>query len=193
MKLQTQHEPFDGHRDIPVQMVRETLDDSPAHKLPNGYSIRWYEAGDELHWMRIHLECEGYAPLRTTLFREQFGTDEDELKRRVAFVCREDGVPVSTNTAWMSDWNGRHWGQVHWVATIREEQGKGLSKPMMTAVMERLRELGHERAFLKTNTLRVRAIALYAGFGFKPYWESDEEREAWEELLPRMEAMRERR
>ena len=186
MNVVTQCEPFEPDEDVRVQMVRDDLQDIPTFALPAGYGIRWYQPGDEEHWMRIHLECAGYGDLKPTLFTDQFGTDRDALVRRIAFVCREDGYPISTNAAWMNDWRGEHWGRVHWVATCASEQGKGLSKPLMTAVCERLRDLGHERAYLTTNTARVRAISLYMTFGFRPFPESGEEERAWKMLVGRM-------
>ena len=182
MKIESKHEPVSGHRDVPVRMVREDLNAIPAFELPDGYTIRWYEPGDDAHWLRIHRECESYGGLKPDLFQDQFGRDESVLAQRVAFVCGADSRPVSTNTAWMNDWNGKEWGRVHWVATSRDEQGKRLSKPLMTAVCERMRELGHDCAYLTTNTLRIRAISLYAAFGFEPYWETDKEKAAWEDV-----------
>ncbi len=189
MNSESKHEPVFGHSDVQVQMVREDLDTIPVFGLPSGYRIRWYEVGDEVHWLRIHNTCEGYGDLKAGLFEDQYGTDQEVLSQRMAFICREDGLPVSTNTAWMNDWNDAHWGRIHWVATSREEQGKGLSKPLMTAVCKRLVELGHDRAYLTTNTLRVRAIALYAAFGFRAYWETEREQMAWEDLNERMGAI----
>jgi GNAT superfamily N-acetyltransferase len=186
VKRVTQKEPFVLDEDVRVQMVRDDLQDIPLFALPDGYGIRWFQPGDEGHWMRIHQECAGYGDLKPTLFADQFGSDAAELGRRIVFVCRGDGYPISTNAAWMNDWRGQHWGRVHWVATCASEQGKGLSKPLMTAVCERLRDLGHERAYLTTNTARVRAISLYRAFGFKPFSESEEEERAWEELLEKM-------
>lgn len=189
MNLETRHEPVKGYEGVRVEMVRDHLEDIPVYEVPEGYSVRWYEPGDQVHWMRIHLECEGYAPLRPDLFWEQYGRDEAVMAERIAFVCDSDGVPVATNSAWMNDWNGKHWGRVHWVATCREAQGKGLSKPLMTVVMERLRDLGHDRVHLTTNTARARAIALYGQFGFKAYWETEKEKDGWETLLPKLEAL----
>ena len=186
MNLETQHEPIQDVPSLSVVMVREDLEGIPRFAMPEGYSVQWYEPGDKVHWMRIHLECEGYGALRPDLFWEQYGRDETVLAERVAFVCDGDGIPVSTNTAWMNDWRGERWGRIHWVATSREAQGKGSGKPLMTVVCERLRELGHDKAYLTTNVTRVRAIALYAAFGFKAVWETEEQREVWEGLIKRM-------
>ena len=138
-----------------------------------------FEEGDDAHWRRIHIACEGYEDPGKDLFTGEFGTDLDALKQRVAFICRSDGLPVATNAAWFGDRDGQTWGRIHWVATTREEQGVGLSKPLMTAVCNRLRELGHVNACLTTNIVRFRAILLYAGFGFKPEWANEEEKETW--------------
>lgn len=186
MRLTTRHEPFAWDIDLPVKMVRDDLEAIPEYELPDGYAIRWYQPGDGEHWLRIHQECEGYGSLSANLFDEQFGTDPKVLRERIAFVCREDGIPVSTNAAWMGDWNGVHWGRVHWVATSQDEQGKGLSKPIMTLICERLKSLGHDKAYLTTNTSRVRAIALYTVFGFQAYWETEKEERIWRVLGEKM-------
>ena len=186
MKLESKHEPVTGQVNVPVRMVREDLDAIPVFEVPEGYSLRWYEEGDAVHWMRIHQTCEGYAKLSPSLFEDQYGADVSTLSERIAFLCREDGLAVSTNTAWMSDWKGGNWGRVHWVATDRQEQGKGLSKPLRTQICHRLRDLGHACAYLTTNTLRVRAISLYADFGFKAYWETEKEEAAWSELREKL-------
>lgn len=183
MNQDSRHEPVLVEGGHGVVMVRDDLGDVPRFALPDGYTLRWFEPGDEEHWYRIHRDCEGYGDLSDTLFAEQFGTDNDLLSKRMAFIFNSDDLPVATNAAWFNDWNGKHWGRVHWVATSRSEQGKGLSKPLMTVVCKRLRELGHTRAYLTTNTMRVRAICLYAEFGFEPYWDTDEEKAVWEELI----------
>lgn len=186
---ETRHEPVTGVEGRGVVMVRDDLEAIPVCGVPAGYRVRWYEEGDAAHWMRIHEASEGYGALKATLFAEQFGDDPEVLRQRIAFVCDPDGVPVATNAAWFGEREGETWGRVHWVATSRRAQGKGLSKPLMTAVMERMKALGHTRAYLTTNTIRVRAIALYAGFGFKAFWETAEEERAWGEVKKVMEGM----
>lgn len=187
MNRHSKYEPAGGHSDVPVTMVRDHLDGVPSFRLQDGYTIRWFEPGDEEHWLRIHNECEGYGELKADLFADQYGSIAEVLAQRVAFICRADGLPVSTNTAWMNDWKGQNWGRVHWVATSRGEQGKGLSKPLMTAVCKRLVDLGHDRAYLTTNSVRIRAIALYAAFGFRAYQERDEDRAAWANVRRKMD------
>jgi GNAT superfamily N-acetyltransferase len=56
---------------------------------------------------------------------------------------------------------------VHWVAIVPECQGIGLGKALMTLLCQRLRELGHDQAYLFTSSERVSAIRLYLRFGFE--------------------------
>jgi len=77
---------------------------------------------------------------------------------------------------------GQRYGRVHWVAIVPEMQGKGLSKPMLSVVLDRLRELGHGRAYLTTNTVRTAAINLYLKFGFAPDIRAPHEVGAWRDV-----------
>ena len=61
-------------------------------------------------------------------------------------------------------------------------EDKGLSMPLLAAVCDRLKSLGHCKTFLTTQTCRVPAINLYAKFGFVPVIESDADRQIWKEL-----------
>ena len=78
------------------------------------------------------------------------------------------------------------WGRIHWVCIVPQHQRKGLCRPMMTAAMNRLKALGHERAILGTQTPRLVAIKVYLDFGFVPDLGDDapgaaggESRRAW--------------
>jgi hypothetical protein len=49
----------------------------------------------------------------------------------------------------------------------------------MAAILKRLKELGHTRAYLVTQTVRLPAISLYLGLGFKPLVKTEEEKAHW--------------
>jgi GNAT superfamily N-acetyltransferase len=63
-------------------------------------------------------------------------------------------------------------------------QGRGLSKPLLSIVCERMRDLGHDKAMLSTSTARPVAVNLYLHFGFRPLIRHDTDRANWDALGP---------
>jgi GNAT superfamily N-acetyltransferase len=90
---------------------------------------------------------------------------------------------VGTAMAWYAPEfvEGENYGRVHWVSMIPEFQGKGLAKPMMTAVLNRLAQ-SHTKAVLGTQTFRKAAVRLYLNFGFLPFFKNPTCRQAWSDL-----------
>ncbi|MBP7827886.1 MAG: GNAT family N-acetyltransferase [Verrucomicrobia bacterium] len=168
-------------------MIRPHWDGLPAGELLAGWSLRWYQPGDAAHWTRIHLAAEREHAITDSLFRAQFGHEDTLLAVRQCYLLTPDGEPVGTATAWFDDSfaDGR-WGRVHWVALTPAYQGRGLAKPLLAAVCQRLRELGHDRAFLRTTPTRRPAIQLYLRFGFQPHPRHAEETRAWQWLAPQL-------
>lgn len=119
----------------------------------------------------------GIGPRRTV--------DEDMLADRMHFVCDPQGDPIATTTAWFADNDPASLGGVvHNVAMKSSHDGRGLSKPLLAAVLLRMRELGHVDCQLGTSTARFPAINLYVKFGFLPLSRSAVEYRAWRELQP---------
>ncbi|MCI0396864.1 MAG: GNAT family N-acetyltransferase [Chloroflexi bacterium] len=170
-----------------VSMVRETLEGLPRYPVPPGYTIRRYRPGDAEQWYRIHLLAEKHFHVTPELFRREFGTDETLLAERQYYLLDPEGTPIGTTTAWFRDRpDGQADGLVHWVAIAPEWQGRGLAKPLLSAVLWRLHELGHRRACLDTFTLRVPAVNLYLHFGFAPDVRDDASLAAWRTLQPHL-------
>ena len=168
---------------VSVAMVREDMEAIPQFALPHPFTFRWYQPGDEKEWTRIHVLADKWNDTGDDLFGKQFGEDEMVLRERQLYICADDGNAVGTATTWWrDDPEGRKWGLLHWVAIVPEFQGRGLAKPLLTAVMNRMVELGHPRAYLTTATQRLPAINLYLKFGFLPEPRNEEELAAWKEV-----------
>lgn len=76
-------------------------------------------------------------------------------------------MPVATATAWLNDgYATPEYGRVHWVAVHSAHQGRGLARPLLSAVCYRLKDLGYTKAYLTTSTERAVAMRLYRQFGF---------------------------
>ena len=190
---------------LPIKMSRANLDNVPEFTLPAGFTLRWYEPGDEAHWLRIHLAADPFNEITPDLFRTQFGVVQErglqsasgrdcrsgmnsalrDLGERQCYLLAPTGEVVGTGTAWFDDqFEGARWGRVHWLAILPEFQGRGLAKPLMTAICGRLRELGHEHVYLSTSTARPAAIGLYLKFGFEPLIRSEDDAAVWREVRP---------
>ena len=171
---------------VPVTMVRDHLDNIPQYKLPPPYTFRPYQPGDEQIWFDIHRLADQFNPITLALFFQEFGDNPVGLAERQFYLCAGDGEAVGTATAWFNTYHGQPYGQVHWVAIVPPEQGYGLAKPLLTVICNRLRDLGHERAFLITGTARIPAINLYRQFGFVPDMSSPQEEQTWRAIQPHL-------
>jgi GNAT superfamily N-acetyltransferase len=161
-------------------MVRPDLEAIPEATLPPRFRIRPYRDGDAEEWVRIHKAADRYNKATTASFEKQFGKPRPELAERMRYLVDPRGRVIGTATAWPAgDRYPPTCGRVHWVAVIPEFQGRGLSKPLMADVLERLRALGYTSACLSTSTGRVAAVCLYTRFGFRPELRTDEDREHW--------------
>ena len=165
-------------------MIRHGLEETPQFELPAPYSIRAYRSGDEHVWRRIQLAAEAYLEIGPQLFEEQFGNDAHVLRERQFFLCDAQGTEIGTAAAWFDpDHHGEPFGRVHWVAIVPGAQGRGLSKPLMSTVCNRLRKLGHDCACLGTHDVRLPAIGLYLKFGFVPEIRLEKDQQAWQRVF----------
>lgn len=172
-------------RNLPLKMSRANLENVPEFAWPAGFTLRWYQPGDEAHWLRIHRAADRFNEISPALYERQFGPDKETLVSRQCYLLAPNLNAIGTATAWFdNDFQGCRWGRVHWMAIIPEFQGRGLAKPLMTAICLRLHELGHEHAYLSTSTARHAAIGLYLRFGFEPLIRSENDAAVWHEVLP---------
>lgn len=168
--------------DPSITMIRESLDAIPQFDLPAPLSFRWYRPGDAEAWLDIHREADLHNDITPALYERSFGTDADELARRQCFMTDGEGRAIGTGTAWFGELEGERMGRVHWIAIRPEMQGRGLSRPLLSAVLTRMKELGHERAYLTTRSYRHAAISTYRSFGFRPYVRGETDAAAWRSI-----------
>lgn len=168
---------------VSITMVRATLEDIAEFAPPSGYSFRLYADGDGGVFDDIWLDADTCGQAEVGLFEKEFHARIDAVPDRMLFMLDPAGRAVATATAWFNDdFEGDRWGVVHWVAVRRALQGRGLAKPLISRVLERLRELGHDKVYLVTQTVRLPAISLYMKFGFEPFIRNDEDANNWKEV-----------
>ncbi len=163
-------------------MVRPDLDDIPDVSFPDGFAIRPMRPGEAAVWTDLHRDSEPHFDIPDTLFHDQFGMDLPAIERRCFFVVDDSGSAVGASSAWYSrDFKGGDWGRIHWVATRRACQRRGLARAAVAHCLKRLAEW-HDRAYLTSSTARLGAIKLYLDLGFVPDLDGPDAREAWAEV-----------
>lgn len=170
---------------VTVNMIRPTLDDLPVCPIPEGFSLRTYLPGDEAAWVAIHVEADRWNRITLETFWKEFGHDPAPLAERQFYLCDAGGAAIGTATGWANEnYHGAAWGRIHWVALLPAYHGRGLAKPLLAAACWRMRELGHDKAYLVTSTARIPALNLYRSFGFEPEIRSTEDEAAWAAVRP---------
>jgi len=175
--------------DIRIAMIRDNLEGLPSYSIPPGFHIRNFRRGEERKWAEVCSSAGEFESIDTALaqFENEFGQRLDEMENRCFFVV-EDATEriVGTAIAWIDpNFQGEDYGHVHWVAINPEFQGRKLAKPLMSAVMQRLKK-SHTKAYLRTHTTCLKAINMYLDFGFVPLFVSDSCDRAWRLLADKL-------
>ena len=166
---------FDNHdpRIRYYELVLEnTLDNLPDRPLPPGYSFITYAPGDRENWIAIERSARELVSYEQGLevWDRYYGAYEALLPGRMFFVLNPAGEKVATATAFFDirrEDDGVN-GMLHWVAVRRDEQGRGLSKPLILKALHRMKELGYTRAVIPTQTTTWLACKVYLDLGFRP-------------------------
>ncbi len=161
----------------------KSLASIPEFSLPEGFYFRNYHFKDEENWFSIYQASDGHNKVYSSTFREYFGANTDLLAERQFYLCDASDRPIGTATAWYNDdFRGSKWGRVHWVAVHPDYQGLSLSKPLLSKVLNKLQSLQHDKVYLRTYTMRRKAIHLYLSFGFQPIIRNDQDLRNWQDL-----------
>lgn len=153
-------------------LLESSLDSISEYPLPNGYYFEFYQDGDRDTWIEIEQSAKEFSDYDEglTAWNKYYSDRENELYNRMVFVVNELGEKVATATAFY-DINGKDKsgaGWLHRVAVKREYQGRGLSKPLITYVLNVMKALGHSNAKIPTQTNTWLAVKIYLDLGFRP-------------------------
>ena len=173
----------------PIQMRRPDLDDLPALQVPQGYTCRPLEAGEEWAYIEVMNESNYSGEVDDAWFERTFPRDP-EYDPAFLLMIWEGERPVAAAAAWHLAVDGERWGLVHWVGTVRSERGKGLGRAIAVATLQKLRERGFTRALLNTADWRLPAVAAYLRVGFQPWPTERGTQEVWERVLSELDSWR---
>lgn len=153
-------------------MLRGEITGMEEISLPAGYHYETYQDGDRDAWIEIEKSAKEFDTWEQGLdaWKRYYAKHTDELPGRMMFVVNESGEKVATATAFYDirgiDQSGDGW--LHWVAVKREYQGRRLSKPLISHVIQIMKRLGYTYAKIPTQTTTWLAVKVYLDLGFRP-------------------------
>lgn len=173
-------------------MINKAVEACPRFPLADGFIIKGYEPGFEHAWAEIEVEQQGLEYNKALeVFGKEFLSRPELVRERCLFVVEEKtGKVAAVASLWRGELvPGMEMNRVHWVATRDEFQGLGLSKSLLSYMMELYHKLGQtDGIYLTTQTASYVAINIYKKFGFVPYmgemhgedFDRKSHEEAWE-------------
>ena len=138
-------------------------------KLPEGYTIRTYQPGDEDAWAALLCSVGEQTALADAkaLFIDRYLADAD-LADRIFLAVDAEGTIVGTAIAWEHDPRGMGVRALHWVAVHPAHQRKGLGKALCQTCLRLFRREDNSLpVYLHTQPWSWKAILLYIKLGFK--------------------------
>ncbi len=158
--------------------------------LPEGFHIRNCRREELELWKRLQFDdaetAREYRPFMTDYFERVYADKGDLFFQTCRFVCTEREEPVGTCFVWKA------YGAVqtvHWFKVRKDYEGRGLGRALLASVLGELRPDQYP-VFLHTHPVCLRALKLYADFGFQPLTDPafGRRRNDWAECLPFLRA-----
>ena len=154
------------------------LDAPPVPRLPDGYQLRQYEAGDEGDYIDLMAKAGFVAwdhdrvdrQLQTVL-PGGFLLIEHRPSRRLVATAMAQHVPADLHP---------QGGVLGWVARDPAHKGKRLGLAVCAAAVVRLISACYRRIYLRTDDQRLAAIKTYLRLGFEPFLFCDGMAERWQ-------------
>ena len=159
-----------SYKNIIMKIDWGKLKSIKAPVLPDGFSFRFFTAGDEEHWARIEasvLEFDSATEAKD-YFEKSYIPHMKHLQKRCIFVCNKDELPIATTNSWFADSKELgHQSSLHWVAVCPEYQRLGIGQAIVQQALVNFQELAPNMpVWLHTQTWSHAAIRLYHRLGF---------------------------
>jgi len=154
-------------------MTKTDTDAFPKFDLPEGYTFKMYEKGDENLWADIEISVGQFSNREDAIrmFNCEFVDGHNlALNERIVFVLDKGKKAVATGALWNGLFNGKTEQRLHWIAVDDSCKGKGIAKALVSKLLTLYGDLGYQGfIYLITETWCYSAVNIYTKFGFKPY------------------------
>ena len=168
-----------------LRMVRRNLEDLPDLQCSNGYHIRTYQKGDEIHWARI----------MDTVFVDQGRTARDTYANVINqpnfdpngffFAVYED-LPIGTACAWQRCFRDERVGYIDMLAVLPEHTGHKLGKWLTLFLLHYFKAQDLTCVVLDTDDFRLPAIKNYLNLRFMPVAVGKKHDERWHTIFEKL-------
>ena len=168
-----------------LRMVRHDLENLPRFQCPDGYYIRTYQEGDEVHWARIvdsafvdngRIAQDAYADVIN-----QPNFDPDGF----SFVVHED-LPIGTACAWKRCHRGKLIGYIDMLAVLPDHTGHKLGKWLTVFLLYYFKAQHVAYVMLDTDDFRLPAIKNYLNLGFVPTYVRENHVLRWRNIFEKL-------
>ena len=137
--------------------------------LPEGYSFKMYDVGDEKYWAKLEYEIGDFSSVEEAemYFKTNYYNQFDELKKRCVFVVDACGNVVGSCIAWHDLKDNDTVASLHWLVVSPEHQGKYIGLALCQKILEIFNEHREVPVYIHTQPWSYKAILLYIKLGFK--------------------------
>lgn len=154
--------------------MRRSLDlPLPPLEIPEGFTLRSLQSGEEGEWIRLKNACfceEGAKDWTIDDFHREFTKDPFFDFGRI-FVALEGDRMTGTTSAWEIDFGEGPVGLIHWVGVEPAYRQRGLGKALTVRALDELTTRVYQDAWLNTSRDRSAAVGLYERMEFALYRE----------------------
>jgi len=164
---------------LQLQMVwpERLLTSPPIPRMPDGYSLRTYQKGDEPRFFKV-MDLAGWP-----------GWNEEKLRSWIARIPPEswfmavhkESGEIAATAIGLHDHSETHpfGGELGWVAADPAHSGQALGMAVCAAVTARLIGAGYRNIHLYTEDWRWAALKTYLKLGYVPFLYTPEMPERW--------------
>lgn len=168
-----------------LKMALQDLENLPKFQCPEGYHIRTYQKGDEVHWARImdiSFVDQGRTAQDTyTNVINQPNFDSDGF----CFVVHK-GIPIGTACAWTRGLRSKTIGYIDMLAVLPEHRGYKLGKSLTLFLLHYFKAQRLRCVVLDTDDFRLPAIKNYLNLGFVPVAAGENHGERWHAVFGKL-------
>lgn len=137
--------------------------------LPEGYSFKMYDVGDEKYWAKLEYEIGDFSSVEEAemYFKTNYCNQIEELQKRCVFVVDAYGDVVGSCIAWHDLKDNDTVASLHWLVVSPEHRGKHIGLVLCQKVMDIFKEHSEAPVYIHTQPWSYKAVMLYIKLGFK--------------------------